>query len=113
MSLFCYALLFVHSSLAIILKRKRNLVALILLSYRFIVTIKVLWLFLTVPWVGLHYVSVVFPGHINLHFYIIGHVVLHYSLVWTNSCRSMSFIFLSVYQFSNLTLITCVFYRPI
>ena len=30
-----------------------KLVALLLLSYRCIVTINVLWLFLTVPWVGL------------------------------------------------------------
>ena len=44
----CYALLCVHSSFAIILKRKRKLVALLLLSYRCIVTINVLWLFLTV-----------------------------------------------------------------
>ena len=34
LSLFCYALLCVHSSFAIILKRKRKLVALLLLSYR-------------------------------------------------------------------------------
>ena len=50
---FCYALLGVHSSFAIILKRKRKLVVLLLLSYRCIVTINVLWLFLTVTWVGL------------------------------------------------------------
>ena len=31
---FCYALLCVHSSFSIILKRKRKLVALLLLSYR-------------------------------------------------------------------------------
>ena len=48
-----YALLCVHSSFAIMLRRKRELVALLLLSYRFIVTINVLWLFLAVPWVGL------------------------------------------------------------
>ena len=63
LSLFYYALLCVHSSFAIILKRKRNLVALLLLSYRCIVTINVLWLFLTVPRVGLQYVIVVFPDH--------------------------------------------------
>ena len=40
--LFCYALLCVHSSIAIILKRKRKLAALLLLSYRCIVTINVL-----------------------------------------------------------------------
>ena len=50
--LFCYALLCVHSSFAIIWKRKRKLVALLLLSYKCIVTINVLWLFLTVPWIG-------------------------------------------------------------
>ena len=49
--LLCYALLCVHSSFAIILQRKRKLVALLLLSYRCIVTINVLWLFLLVPWV--------------------------------------------------------------
>ena len=65
---FCYALLCVHSSFAIILKRKRKLVALLLLSYSCIVTINVLWLFLTVPWVGLQYVIVVFPDHTHLPF---------------------------------------------
>ena len=49
LSLFCYALLCVHSSFAIILKRKRKLLALLLLSYRYIATINVLCLFLTVP----------------------------------------------------------------
>ena len=55
--LFCYALLCVHSSFAIILKRKRKLV-----------TINVLWFFLTVPWVGLQCVIVVFPDHTHLPF---------------------------------------------
>ena len=72
MSLFCYALLCIYSSVyssfAIILKRKENLVALLLLSYRCIVTINVLWLFLIVPWVGLQYVIVVFPDQTHLLF---------------------------------------------
>ena len=63
LSLFCYALLCAHSSFAIILKRKRKLVALLLLSYRCIVTINVLWLFLMVPCVGIQCVIVVFPDH--------------------------------------------------
>ena len=63
LSLFCYALLCVHSSFAIILKRKRKLVALLLLSYRCIVTINVPWLFLAVSCVGLQRVIVVFPDH--------------------------------------------------
>ena len=41
----------------------RKLVALLLLSYRCIVSINVLWLFLTVLWVDLQYVIVVFPDH--------------------------------------------------
>ena len=66
--LFCYVLLCVHSSFANILKRKRKLVALLLLSYRCIVTIHVLWLFLTVPWSDLQCVIVVFPDHTHLLF---------------------------------------------
>ena len=47
--LFCYALLSVYSSSEIILKRERKQVALLLLSYRCIVTINAMWLFLKVP----------------------------------------------------------------
>ena len=68
LSLFCCALFSVHSSFAIILKRKRKLVAFLLLSYRYIVTIIVLWLFLMLPWVGLQCVIVVFPDHTHLLF---------------------------------------------
>ena len=64
--LFCYALLCVHSSFEIILKRKRKLVTLLLLSYICIVTINVLRLFLTVPWVVLQCVIVVFPDNTHL-----------------------------------------------
>ena len=67
--LFCYALLCVHSSCAFISKRKRKLVALLLLSYRCIVTMDVLLLFLTVPWVGRRCVIVVFSDHTHLLFY--------------------------------------------
>ena len=66
LSLICYALLYVHSSFAFILKTKRKLVALLLLSYRCLVTVNVMWLFLTLPWVGLQYVIVVFPDHTHL-----------------------------------------------
>ena len=52
----------------IILKRKRKLVALLLLSYRCSVTINVLWLFLTMPLVGLQYMILVFPDHTHLLF---------------------------------------------
>ena len=68
MSLFRYALLCVHSSFAIILQRKGKLVALLLLSYRCIATINVLYFFLAVPWVGQQYVVVIFLGHTHLLF---------------------------------------------
>ena len=63
LSLFCYAFLCVNSSFANILKRKRKLVALLLLSYSCVVAVGVLLLFLTVHWVGLQYMIVVFPDH--------------------------------------------------
>ena len=53
-SLFCF-----HSSFAIILKRKRELVSLLLLSYKCIVTINDMLLFPMVPWVGLQCVIVI------------------------------------------------------
>ena len=31
-------------------------------------TISVLWLFLTVPWIGLKYVIVILPDHTRYHF---------------------------------------------
>ena len=47
---------------------KRELFALLLLSFECLVTVNVLWLFLMVPWVGLQFVIVVFPVHSHLHF---------------------------------------------
>ena len=64
-----------HSSFAIILKRKRKLLALLLLSYRCYVTINGLCLSLMVPWVSLQYVIVVFPDH--THFFHLGLHSLH------------------------------------
>ena len=68
MSVFWYALLCVVSSYAIILKRIRGLVGLLLLSYRSLITVNVLWHFLTMPWVGLHCVIVIFPDYTHLLF---------------------------------------------
>ena len=89
-SMFCCTLLYVHSSIAIILMRKRELVALLNLSswclvmverlllavsrgcLRFVIVVfpdhthllcLVVWLVLTVPWVCLQFVIVVFPDH--------------------------------------------------
>ena len=45
------------------------LIALLLLSYRCIFTLNVLWLFLTVPWDGLQCVIVVFSDHTHFFYY--------------------------------------------
>ena len=66
MSLFCYALLCVHSSFAIILKRKRKLVALLSLSYRCICYYKCSVALPHGAVSCLQYVIVVFPDHTQL-----------------------------------------------
>ena len=68
-SLFWYVLLYVLSRLKNILMRKRKLFALLLLSFGCLATVNVTWFFLTVPWVGLQFVIVVFPDHTHLLFY--------------------------------------------
>ena len=65
-SRFCYTLLYVHSSIAIILKGKRELVALLNLSSWSLVVVK--RLFLAVPGDCLQFVIVVFPDHTHYFF---------------------------------------------
>ena len=65
-SMFCYMLLYVHSSIAIILMGKRELVALLNLSSWCLVMVE--RLFLAVPWGCLRFVIVVFPDHTHLLF---------------------------------------------
>ena len=59
--MFCCMLLYVHSSIAIILMRKRELVALLNLSSWCLVMVE--RLFLAVLWGCLPFVIVVFPDH--------------------------------------------------
>ena len=67
--MFCVSLYFgMLSSFTIIMTRKRKLVALLWLSFLCLVTVNVLWLFLTVPWVGLQCVTVVYHDHNYLLF---------------------------------------------
>ena len=75
-SIFCCTLLYVHSSFAIIPMGKRELVALLCLSSWYLVI--VVWLFLTMPWVFLQFVSVVFPDH--THFFQMT-LALHYNFI--------------------------------
>ena len=65
-SIFCCALLCVHSSISIILMGKRGLVALLGLSSWCLVMVE--RLFLAVPWGCLGFVIVVFPDHTHLLF---------------------------------------------
>ena len=67
-SLFCNALLCVLSSFAIILTRKRKLSALVKLSYRCLVTVSNLELFLVIPQFSLLCVIVVLSDHTHLLF---------------------------------------------
>ena len=64
--MFCCTLLYVHSSIAIILMGKRELVALLNLSSWCLVMVE--WLFPAVPWGCLRFVIVVYPDHTHLLF---------------------------------------------
>ena len=64
--MFCCMLLYVLSSIAIILMGKRELVALLRLSIWCLVID--VWLFITVPWVCLQFVIALFPDHTHFLF---------------------------------------------
>ena len=65
-SMFCCTLRYVHSSIAIVLMGKRELVALLNLSSWCLVMVE--RLFLAVPWGCLWFVIVAFPDHTHLLF---------------------------------------------
>ena len=71
--MFCCTLLYVHSSIAIILMGKRELVALLNLSSWCLVMVE--WLFLAVPQGYLRSVIVVFPDHTHSLFYIYIYII--------------------------------------
>ena len=66
-SMFCGTLLYVHSSIAIILMGKRELIALLNLSPWCLMMVE--RLFIAVPWGCLKFVIVVFPDHTHLLFF--------------------------------------------
>ena len=70
--MFCCTLLYVHSSIAIILIGKRELIALLNLSFSCLVMVE--RLFLGVPRGCLQFVIVVFPDHTHLLFLIIMYI---------------------------------------
>ena len=79
-SMFCCTLLYVHSSIAIILMGKRELTALLNLSYWCLVMVE--WLFLPVPRGCLQFVIVVFPDHTHLQLLNIHKIYGVYKSVW-------------------------------
>ena len=86
-SMFCCLLLYVHSSIAIILMGKRELVALLNLSSWCLVMVE--RLFLAVPWGCLQFVIVVFPDHTHLLFFIrIRTHNLTIAVYWSHIMRS-------------------------
>ena len=64
--MFCCTLLYIHSSIAIILMGKRELVALLNLFFWCLVMVE--WLFHAVPWGCLRFEIVFFPDHTHLLF---------------------------------------------
>ena len=87
-SMFCCALPYVHSNFAIILMGKRRLVTLLSLSSCCLVV--VVWLFLTVPWVSLQFVIVVFPDHTHLLFLSIDETVRAWCCGYSRAHRGLA-----------------------
>ena len=85
---FCCTLLYVHSSIAIILMGKRELIALLNLSSWCLVMVELL--FLAVPRGCLQFVIVVFPDHTHLLFLV---KILRNLLVYCTSNGTQFFVF--------------------
>ena len=90
--MFCCRLLYVHSSIAIILMGKRELVALLNLSFCCLVMVE--RLFLAVPWGCLLFVIVVYPDH------------THYFSFTVESLSLLYFLYLDLYVLGDDALIS-------
>ena len=92
--MFCFTLLYVRSCFAIILMGKIELVALLSLSSWCLM--RVVWVFLLVPWVCLQFVIVVFPDHTHLlFFYNFG---ARFMLLLLFNSIAYTFIILNLFQ---------------
>ena len=83
-SMFCFTLLYVHSSIAIILMGKRELIALLNLSSWCLVRVE--QLFLAVPRGCLQFVIVVFPDHTHLLFLTLSNQTSRYKFKRSKIC---------------------------
>ena len=113
--MFCCTLPYVHSSIAIILMGKRELVALLNLSSWCLVVLE--RLFLAVPWGCLRFVIVVFPNHTHLLLLVflfrysfirniqLGHqLYMHCTILWPTKWYKMI-------KFHELFLMFCIFFQ--
>ena len=89
-SMFCCTLLYVHSSIAIILIGKREVVALLNSSSWCLVMVE--WFLLAVPWGCLRFVIVVFPDHTHLLFLNVQYRD-HTCFSCINICRVLRMLF--------------------
>ena len=95
-SMFCCTLLYVHSSIAIILMGKRELIALLNLSSWCLVMVE--RLFLTVPRGCLQFVIEVFPDHTHLLSFISNPYITfyyHFELITKIRFSNNSFEFIN------------------
>ena len=88
-SMFCCTLLYVHSSIAIVLMGRGELIALLNLSSWCLVMVE--RLFLAVPRGGLQFVIVVFPDRAHLLFLSVS---ANLTLCWPNASHDFSSIYL-------------------
>ena len=88
-SMFCCTLLYVHSSIAIILMGKRELIALLNLSSWCLVMVE--RFFLAVPRGCLQFVIVVFPDHTHLIFFMEWRKIMHKDiyLLWEHNAYTL------------------------
>ena len=99
-AMFCCTLLYVHSSIAIILMGKRELIALLNLSSWCLVMVE--RFFLAVPWGCLRFVIVVFPDHTHLLFLMTDQDVLWLTLMTDRNCNKV----LEINRFLQLLVLT-------
>ena len=85
--MFCCTLLYIHSSIAIILMGKRELIALPNLSSWCLVMVE--RLFLAVPRGRLQFVIVIFPDHTHLLFLIYVRSSMHLTIADKNAYLSI------------------------
>ena len=101
-SLFCCTLLYVHSSIAIILMGKRELIALLNLSSWCLLMVE--RLFLAVPGGCLQFVILVFPDHTHLLFLLLcWHGFCDFSVALCNASVTLSKQILDLHPMSDTT----------